>query len=164
MFQKHASAHPDRPFVRFEGRTTTYGEANRRVNRYAAVLSEAGVGKGDVVALLSKNNTTDLLLMLATVKLGAIAGMLNYNQRGDVLEHSVKLLGAKVLVHDPDCAETFESIPESALPEHVYDFAEFDVAAEGKPDADPEITAQLPASTKAFYIFTSGTLGCPRPA
>ncbi len=162
VFQKLANAHPDRPFVRFEGRTTTYGEANRRVNRYAAVLSEAGVGKGDVVALLSKNNTTDLLLMLATVKLGAIAGMLNYNQRRDVLEHSVKLLGAKVLVHDPECAEAFESIPESALPEHVFDFAEFDAAAEDKPDTDPEVTAQLPASTKAFYIFTSGTTGMPK--
>ncbi|MBD0859736.1 long-chain-acyl-CoA synthetase [Gordonia sp. zg691] len=162
VFQKHASAHPDRPFVRFEGRTTTYGEANRRVNRYAAVLAEAGVGKGDVVALLSKNCTTDLLLMLATVKLGAIAGMLNYNQRGDVLEHSVELLEAKVFVHDPDCAEAFESISKDALPDHVYDFAEFEAAAEGRPESDPEITAQLPASTKAFYIFTSGTTGMPK--
>ena len=162
VFQKHAAEHPDRPFVRFEGRTTTYGEANRRVNRYAAALSADGVGKGDVVALLSKNCTTDLLLMLATVKLGAIAGMLNYNQRGEVLEHSVGLLEAKVLIHDPECAEAFESIPESVLPEHVYDFAAFDAAAEGLSEADPEVTEQLPASTKAFYIFTSGTTGMPK--
>ncbi|PWD44491.1 long-chain-acyl-CoA synthetase [Gordonia paraffinivorans] len=162
VFQKLAHAHPDRPFVRFEGRTTTYGEANRRVNRYAAVLSEAGVGKGDVVAILSKNNATDLLLMLATVKLGAVAGMLNYNQRGEVLEHSMKLLDATVLVYDPECGEALESVSESILPEHVYDFAAFDEAAEGKPDTDPEITAQLPASTKAFYIFTSGTTGKPK--
>ncbi len=162
VFQKLAHAHPDRPFVRFEGRTTTYGEANRRVNRYAAVLSEAGVGKGDVVAILSKNNATDLLLMLATVKLGAVAGMLNYNQRGEVLEHSMKLLDATVLVYDPECGEALESVSESILPEHVYDFSAFDEAAEGKPDTDPEITAQLPASTKAFYIFTSGTTGKPK--
>ncbi|GAA1480898.1 long-chain-acyl-CoA synthetase FadD6 [Gordonia sinesedis] len=162
VFQKLAAEHPDRPFIRFEGRSITYGEANRRVNRYAAVFADAGVRTGDVVAILSKNNPTDLMVMLATVKLGAVAGMINYHQRGEVLEHSMKLLDASVLVHDPDCAEAFESIPESALPEHVYDFAQLDAAAEGKPDADPAVTENLPASTKAFYIFTSGTTGMPK--
>ncbi|MDL9935667.1 long-chain-acyl-CoA synthetase [Gordonia sp. ABSL1-1] len=162
IFAQHAAAHPDRPFLRFEGKSMTYGEANRRVNRYAATLAADGVGKGDVVAILSKNCPTDLLLMLATVKIGAIAGMLNYNQRGGVLEHSVKLLGARVLVHDPDCAEAFDSIPGQILPAHVYDFTAFDAAAEGKPETDPAITATLPASTEAFYIFTSGTTGLPK--
>ncbi|WLP90035.1 long-chain-acyl-CoA synthetase [Gordonia sp. NB41Y] len=162
IFQKHAAAHPDRPFVRFEGKSTTYGEANRIVNRYAAVLAADGVRTGDVVAILSKNCPTDLFLMLATVKLGAIAGMLNYNQRGDVIEHSMKLLGARVLVHDPECREAFESIPAAALPETVYDFAGIDAAAAGRPETDPEVTATLPASTEAFYIFTSGTTGMPK--
>ncbi len=162
IFQKHAAAHPDRPFVRFEGRTMTYGEVNRRVNRYAAVLADLGVGRGDVVGILAKNSPTDLTLMLATVKLGAVAGMLNYNQRGHILEHSMSLLGAKVLVHDPDCAEAFDSIPASALPEHVLDFAALDDAADGRSEANPAVTETLPASTKAFYIFTSGTTGLPK--
>lgn len=162
IFQKHAGAHPDRPFIRFEGRSLTYGEVNRRVNRFAALLSEDGVGKGDVVAILSKNNPTDLMVMLATVKLGAVAGMLNYNQRGKVMAHSVSLLDAKVLIHDPDCAEGFESIPVESRPPHVYDFAELDAAAEGRSEENPAVTATLPASTKAFYIFTSGTTGMPK--
>ncbi|QTI67850.1 long-chain-acyl-CoA synthetase [Gordonia polyisoprenivorans] len=162
IFQQHAANHPDRPFVRFEGKSTTYGEANRTVNRYAAVLADKGVQTGDVVAILSKNCPTDLFVMLATVKLGAIAGMINYNQRGNVLEHSMKLLGARVFVHDPECAEAFGSIPESALPEHVLDFAALDAAAQGRSESDPKVTATLPASTEAFYIFTSGTTGLPK--
>ncbi|MFW0786666.1 long-chain-acyl-CoA synthetase [Gordonia sp. CPCC 206044] len=162
IFQKHASAHPDRPFIRFEGRSMTYGEANRRVNRYAAVLADRGVGRGDVVGILAKNSPTELMLMLATVKLGAVAGMLNYNQRGNVIEHSMKLLDATVLVHDPDCAEAFESIPSSVLPDHVFDYAAFDAAAEGRSERNPDVTETLPASTKAFYIFTSGTTGLPK--
>ncbi|MGV9671211.1 long-chain-acyl-CoA synthetase [Gordonia sp. NPDC003504] len=162
IFQNHASSHPDRPFVRFGGKTTTYGEANRTVNRYAAVLADKGVKTGDVVAILAKNSATDLLIMLATVKLGAVAGMLNYNQRGSVLEHSMNLLGARVLIHDPDCAEAFESIADSALPDHVLTFADLDEEATGKPETDPEVTATLPASTEAFYIFTSGTTGMPK--
>ncbi|MGC5246967.1 long-chain-acyl-CoA synthetase [Gordonia sp. DT219] len=162
IFQRHAADHPDRPFVRFEGKSVTYGDANRIVNTYAAVLAEKGVRTGDVVAILSKNCPTDLFTMLATVKLGAIAGMINYNQRGNVLEHSMKLLGARVLIHDPDCAEAFESIPEGALPDHVLDFGALDAAAAGHPDTDPEVTATLPAATEAFYIFTSGTTGMPK--
>ena len=34
VFQGHAGAHPERPFVRFEGATTTYGEANTIVSEY----------------------------------------------------------------------------------------------------------------------------------
>ncbi|NMO02047.1 long-chain-acyl-CoA synthetase [Gordonia sp. TBRC 11910] len=162
VFQKEAAAHPDRPFVRFEGRSTTYGEANRTVNRYASTLSDLGVGEGDVVAILAKNSATDLLLMLATVKLGAVAGMVNYNQRGKVIEHSMTLLGAKVLVWDPDTAEAFDSIPQDALPQHVFDFDSFIEASAGRSEANPAITATLPASTKAFYIFTSGTTGLPK--
>ncbi|OBA65897.1 long-chain-acyl-CoA synthetase [Gordonia sp. 852002-10350_SCH5691597] len=162
IFAKRAADHPERPFIRFEGKTITYGEANRHVNRFAGVLQEDGVTKGDVVAILSKNCPTDLLLMLATVKLGAIAGMLNYNQRGDVLEHSVKLLGARVLVFDPDCSEALESIDADALPTHVYDFEQFEKEADGKPETNPSVTADLPASTEAFYIFTSGTTGMPK--
>ncbi|AVM01305.1 long-chain-acyl-CoA synthetase [Gordonia iterans] len=162
IFQKLAAKHPDRPFVRFEGRTLTYGEANRTVNRYAAVLAERGVGKGDVVGILAENSDTDLLVVLATLKLGAVAGMLNYNQHGHVIDHSMSLLNAKVLVRDPRCAEAWDTMSPDARPEHVLTFDDLDAAAEGKPVADPAVTAQLPASTTAFYIFTSGTTGLPK--
>ncbi len=56
------------------------------------MLAARGVGRGDVVGIMLKNSPRAVLLMLAVVKLGAIAGMLNYNQRGKVLAHSVGLL------------------------------------------------------------------------
>ncbi|QHN31741.1 long-chain-acyl-CoA synthetase [Gordonia amarae] len=162
IFQNLAKAHPDRPFVRFEGATTTYGEANSLVNRYAAVLTENGVGRGDVVAILSKNCPTDLYVILATVKLGATAGMMNYNQLGEVAEHSLSLLKAKVLVYDPECADVYHSVSPASLPPRAFDFTALDVAADGKPDTDPAITKELPAATDAFFIFTSGTTGLPK--
>ncbi|MFM9376743.1 long-chain-acyl-CoA synthetase [Gordonia sp. VNK21] len=157
-----AAKHPDRPFIRFDGTTLTYDEANRTANRYAAVLAERGVGPGDVVGILAKNSATDLLCVIATVKLGAAAGMLNYNQTHHVIDHSMSLLDAKVLLRDPDASEAFDSMSPEVHPEHVLDFAALDAAAEGKSEADPPITAELPASTIAFYIFTSGTTGLPK--
>ncbi|GEE03722.1 putative fatty-acid-CoA ligase FadD [Gordonia spumicola] len=162
IFAQLAADHPDRPFVRWHGESTSYGEANRIVNRYAAVLTERGVTVGDVVGILSKNNPTDLFVILAVLKLGAVAGMLNYNQRGEVIDHSVSLLNANVLIRDPDCDEAFDSMSRDRHPEHILDFAALDEAAADKSEADPAVTATLPASTLAFYIFTSGTTGLPK--
>ncbi|ALG84134.1 long-chain-acyl-CoA synthetase [Gordonia phthalatica] len=162
IFAKHAADHPDRPFIRWNGESMSYGEVNRQVNRYAAVLADRGVGTGDVVGILAKNSPTDLMVILAALKLGAVAGMLNYNQRNEVIDHSMKLLGGKVLVYDPECSEAYESISPDRLPAHVLDFPALDEAAAGKSEMDPAVTKHLPASTTAFYIFTSGTTGLPK--
>lgn len=162
VFNKLVAKHPERPFIRFEGKSVTYGEANRQINRYADYLTRNGVGVGDVVGILAKNHPQTLMVMLATVKLGAIAGMLNYNQRGHVLSYSIGILDASVLVVDPQAKEALDSIDKSQLPSVTVDFVELDEQSEGLSERNPEVTAGLPASTKAFYIFTSGTTGMPK--
>ena len=102
VFQDRAAQYADKVFLKFEDQEITYREANETVNRYAAVLAARGVGHGDVVGIMLRNSPDPVLLMLAAVKCGAISGMLNYNQRGDVLKHSLGLLSAKVIVADPD--------------------------------------------------------------
>src|SRR5690242_10514892 len=54
VFQDRASRYGDRPFIKFEDETITYREANETVNRYAAVLADRGVEKGDVVGIILK--------------------------------------------------------------------------------------------------------------
>ncbi len=100
--------------------------------------------------------------MIAVVKLGAVAGMLNYNQRGNVIDHSLGVLEANVLILDPDAREALDSASESSVPREVITFDDIEKQAEGKSESEPSITATLPASTKAFYIFTSGTTGMPK--
>ena len=162
IFQRAAAKHPERPFVRFEGDTLTYGQANDLVNRYASVLVDRGVQRGDVVGVLAKNSMRTLLVALAAVKLGATAGMLNFNQRGDVLEHSLGILDARVVVIDEDCLEALDSLDE-ALPEKVALHAdELDRLAESASAENPAVTAEIQAKEKAYYIFTSGTTGMPK--
>ena len=102
VFQDRAARYGDKLFLKFEDQEITYREANETVNRYAAVLAARGVGHGDVVGIMLRNSPEPVLIMLAAVKCGAISGMLNYHQRGDVLEHSLGLLSATVVVADPD--------------------------------------------------------------
>ncbi|ORM30206.1 long-chain-acyl-CoA synthetase [Williamsia sp. 1135] len=161
-FQQVAATHSERPFLRFEGESISYAEANRTVNRYAALLTARGVGAGDVVAICSQNKPGIVLAMLATVKLGATAGMLNYNQRGEVLTHSLGLLKATILLVDSDVCDAFDAVPEAALPATTLSFLDLHEESLGLSDRNPSITAKLPASTTAFYIFTSGTTGMPK--
>src|SRR6201995_1351775 len=108
VFQERAARFGDRVFIRFGEQQLTYREANATANRYAAVLAARGVGRGDVVGIMLRNSPNAVLMMLATVKCGAIAGMLNYHQRGEVLAHSLGLLDAKVLVTESDLVDAVD--------------------------------------------------------
>ncbi|UYP20053.1 long-chain-acyl-CoA synthetase [Rhodococcus sp. Z13] len=162
VFQKLAERQPEHPFLRFEGRTITYGEAEERVNRYASVLTDHGVRTGDVVGILMGNRPETLLLALATVKLGAAAGMLNINQRGEVLEHSLSLLDSAVLVVGEECEAAVDSLGGAPQARTVLRSTELDELAADADAAPPAVTEQLKASETAYYIFTSGTTGLPK--
>ncbi len=160
VFQERAARYGDKVFIKFGDEKLTYREANETVNRYAAVLAARGVGHGDVVGVMLRNSPHSVLLMLAVVKCGAVAGMLNYHQRGKVLAHSIGLLGAKAVVAETDF---IEPITESeAETEGLMTLDELQRQAASAPDTNPATTAAVLAKDKAFYIFTSGTTGMPK--
>ncbi|GEM30129.1 long-chain-acyl-CoA synthetase [Nocardia neocaledoniensis NBRC 108232] len=159
-FQRVAHRRPDRQFLRFEGRAYTYRAANSEVNRYAAVLSERGVRRGQVVGVLMTNRPETLFTVLAVLKLGATVGLLNYNQRDEVLAHSIGLLDSVLLVAGEECAEALDSLSTPA--ENVLSAEELAESARTAPDADPAVCAQVTAGERAFLIFTSGTTGMPK--
>ncbi|MGB2948804.1 long-chain-acyl-CoA synthetase [Rhodococcus sp. BGS-1C] len=162
VFQDAAAKNGSHPFVRFEGVSTSYADANALVNQYANVFTERGVQRGDVVGVLSKNRPEALFAALAAVKLGAVAGMLNYNQRGDVLEHSLGILDAKVLVLDENAREALDSLDSEPKVGSVLPMKELAELASKADTANPSVTAEIQAKEKAFYIFTSGTTGMPK--
>jgi fatty-acyl-CoA synthase len=160
VFQDRAARYGDHVFIRFDDEALTYRDANQSVNRYAAVLAGRGVGRGDVVGIMMRNSPSALLLMLAVVKLGAIAGMLNHKQRGNVLAHSVGLLRAKVLIGEDDL---LSAVAESGADvADTLTFNDFERLAIDAPADNPAITSSILAEDKAFYIFTSGTTGAPK--
>ncbi|GAA2537166.1 long-chain-acyl-CoA synthetase FadD6 [Mycolicibacterium diernhoferi] len=160
VFQERAAQYGDRIFLKFEDQRITYRQANETVNRYAAVLAARGVGHGDVVGIMLRNSPDAVLLMLATVKCGATAGMLNYHQRGKVLAHSIGLLDAKAVVAESDL---IEPITDSGVQtDGLITLEELKQAAVTAPTTNPAATAAVLAKDKAFYIFTSGTTGMPK--
>ncbi len=98
--------------------------------------------------------------MLAVVKLGGIAGMLNFHQHGKVLEHSLGLLDSKVLIVEADLTGPVEESGAEVADTLTVD--ELDRLAVDAPTTNPAVTSSVLAKDKAFYIFTSGTTGMPK--
>jgi fatty-acyl-CoA synthase len=159
VFQERAARYGDRVFLRFGEQQLTYREANETANRYAAVLAARGVGHGDVVGIMLRNSPNAVLMMLAVVKCGAIAGMLNYHQRGEVLAHSLGLLDAKVLVAESDLVSAVSESGASADPMTIEELERLAATA---PTSNPASASAVLAKDTAFYIFTSGTTGFPK--
>ena len=188
-FETLAAKQPDAPFVRFLGTEVTYGEANKRANRFAAILKNNGVTRGDTVGVCMTNRTEVMLAILGAVKAGASVGLLNHHQQGDVLDHSQKILESKVVLVGSECEETVNSVPrEDWIGKLIAVSSPIDLPYRGLIAGDrPESMSDLPwledelaaledsvgdenfpdaaetvGTETAYYIFTSGTTGLPK--
>ncbi len=162
VFQERAARYGDRVFLRFGDQRVRYREANAIANRYAAVLAARGVGHGDVVAIMLRNSPNAVLAMLAVVKCGAIAGMLNYHQRGEVLAHSLGLLDAKVLIAETDLVSAVTEYGAAGTTDNTLTVEDLERFAVSAPATNPASASAVRAKDTAFYIFTSGTTGFPK--
>lgn len=189
-FERNVAKFPDRPFIKFAGETWTYLDANNRVNQYASMLQAQGVRAGDTVGICITNRPAALLAVLAVVKLGASAGMINYNQRGEVLDYAQQLLKSRVVLIGAECAEAYASLPQGSQwhgkvlgVDTLYDLRAANTKAGSRPaemadvewiddifhrmgshvsSKNPHGTTHIKASTVAYQVFTSGTTGLPK--
>ena len=74
----NASRRPDATAVVFGGRRRSYAALNERACRAANALVGEGVGRGDRVALLTRNCDTFIELFFAAAKIGAVLVPINF--------------------------------------------------------------------------------------
>ncbi|MET7481270.1 long-chain fatty acid--CoA ligase [Streptomyces sp. NPDC005648] len=98
----HLAQRPDAVVVTQEDRRLTVRELHERVNRLAAGLTELGVGRGDVVALLLYNRPEFLELLYAVNRVGAVFLPLNYRLSEEEWAYILGHARAKVLVTEPE--------------------------------------------------------------
>ena len=96
----HATRSPEKAITVFEGETTTYGEMARRATALAGGLAEQGVGRNDVVALLSYNSPEFLETIFAANYLGAIAMPINWRLAAPEVRYILEHSGSRALVCD----------------------------------------------------------------
>jgi fatty-acyl-CoA synthase len=164
----HASRTPDRAITVFEGETTTYREMADRAVALAGGLAEGGVGRGEVVALLSYNCSEYLEAIFAASHLGAIAMPINWRLAAPevrfILEHS----GARAIVCDDALvaladeatlgieATLTRACTSSPAPDGWTSLADL--------RATPTSVAHVPTAADDLHrlMYTSGTTGRPK--
>jgi fatty-acyl-CoA synthase len=176
FFETIADKYPDNVFVKTDYAVYTYAQTNERANQIARALLGLGVKQGDSVALMSENSAELLLSVLAIAKIGAVAALMNTNQRGDVLLHSLKLVNPVALLVGeqgvPLVQELLAKQPDLLGKAPVLSISKNAPGTESYPSLRPLYisqsvknlaqTGQIVASSPCFYIFTSGTTGLPK--
>jgi long-chain acyl-CoA synthetase len=149
------------------GKRYTYREYNQRVNQLAHYLLELNVQKGDRIAILCKNNHFFPLIVLAAMKVGAIAVPLNWRLNPRELEYILRDSQPKVLFYDKDFAFLLSSAKESGL-----SFTEIRAGSDmdaqlslealllNRPVTEPNVPIE--EDDPATIIYTSGTTGNPK--
>ena len=179
LLTRQAERRGDAPALTCEGETISWREFETRANRVAQYLrGHLGLGKGDAVAMMLENRIAFLTTLFGICKLGAVAGLLNTNQRGSVLLHSLNTIDAKALLVGEECLPAIVEI-ESDLPMDpgarlvvpdrggatLPSWARpFDDRDDALPDGVPDAQATVLQKDPCFFVFTSGTTGLPKAA
>jgi len=103
LLELRARVFPEKVFLiaSADGRSFTYAQFDRAVNRAAAVLRSAGIGKGDTASLLLPNSPEYIIAYFACWKIGAIAGPVNSFLKPPEMAYVISNSEARVvLVHE----------------------------------------------------------------
>jgi long-chain acyl-CoA synthetase len=94
---RHAHDFPDKRAVVCEGKTRTWAEFNRRLNKIAHTLAGMGIGKGDKIAILAGNSVEYLETFMGALRAGACVVPLSTMAAADALEKMLDDCDAKLL-------------------------------------------------------------------
>ena len=149
---------PARHALRFCDRTGavrdfSFGEVTTEAARWAGLLRERGVAPGDRVLVLIGKTPDWFSVMLAGLKVGAVAIPCSEMLRAKDLDFRVRHSGARLLVADPGSRSEIEAMTDA--PEVVYTGE----AELGEPSLE---AADTGAEDPAFILYTSGTTKDPK--
>jgi crotonobetaine/carnitine-CoA ligase len=168
QLERWARERPDQVAIIFHGgESWTWLQTLEMTRRAAAGLRELGVCKGDHVLSWQPNSTEALLTWFGLNYLGAVYVPINTAYKGQLLQHTVELSGARLLVCHSDLVPRLADIEIGAVTDvllthgnyalervrcHSQEALVSDIALAGMPD---EVA---PWDTQ-YIIFTSGTTG-----
>jgi fatty-acyl-CoA synthase len=167
----NAERYPRKTAILVDGEARTYKALNSRVNRLANSLIQRGLGKGDLVGILSPNSVAWVEALYAVFKTGATAVPVNFRLREHEILNELKrtnvsalfisddhvpVVGAYRAVCDRNVAQILlgDGQPEGIL--------SMEALISGAPDHEPGV--RVGEEDVAAILFTGGTTGLPKGA
>ena len=149
-------------------REITWGEFDKRANRFANLLLYKGIKKGDKVGILLMNCIEWLPIYFGILRTGAIVVPLNFRYTADEIQYCVELADISVLVFGPEFTDRVAAVKDNLAVTDYYfvgedapDFTcnyEKEIAFFSRKTPDILITDE---DFAAIY-FSSGTTGFPK--
>jgi acyl-coenzyme A synthetase/AMP-(fatty) acid ligase len=140
--------------------TITFRQADRAVARLAASMRAAGVGLGDMVAVLPSNGCDYLFAFLAVVRIGAVAVPINPILKPKEVRTLVDLSKARAVVTDPTTMRSSVG-GKRALPGIKIWMS---LPQLGRKRAPADAPVPVAPDTVVAVMYTSGTTGRPKGA
>ncbi len=139
-------------YERFDGmrRDVSWGELQDLAAQAAHALAEAGVAKGDRVAVVLPPSAETAAIFFGTWKLGALLLAMSVLYGDEGIQHRLTDSGATVVVTDRANAPRFAGMHDTVL---VLD----DGLLDGRPTAHPTLDTSCDDPAQLYY--TSGTTG-----
>ncbi|MFD8214465.1 amino acid adenylation domain-containing protein [Streptomyces sp. NPDC059697] len=146
-----AASAPERVAVVDADGATSYGELARRVHALARTLGESGVGRGDLVGVLSGRRAAMIVAMLAAHTVGAAYVPLDPDFPAARLAHICTDAGLAAVLVDPAYADRLPArTPGARIP--LGDVG----------DATPGTPVVCHDDDLAYVLYTSGSTGLPK--
>lgn len=142
---------------------------DEKANRFANLLIERGIKKGDKVAILLMNCLEWLPIYFGILKTGALAVPLNFRYAPDEIEYCVNLAEVDILVFGPEFIGRVEEIADSISRNRLLFYAgdncpsfaeDYHALTSNCSSVAPKV-ALTEADDAAIY-FSSGTTGFPK--
>ncbi|GAA3825953.1 non-ribosomal peptide synthetase [Streptomyces chiangmaiensis] len=160
LFEQRVRKHPDAVAAVLGDRTWTYAELDSRANRLARALLAHGLGREDVVAVVTERNLDWLASVLAVFKAGGVYLPIEPHFPAGRIAVTLSRAGCRLVLTEPGSTHTLDqaltTVPgvERLLVETAY--------AEQAADSDPGV--EVTADQLAYIYFTSGSTGEPKGA
>jgi acyl-CoA synthetase (AMP-forming)/AMP-acid ligase II len=168
MLRRSAARFPQKPAILWQGQALSYSELDAEANRLANTLVGLGLGKGDKVAIVSRNRIEYGIVFFGVARSGAVLVNVSVLYAADELAFVLNKADVGVLIYEDVFAEKVAQV-RPGLPKLKH-LVRIGSAAEREPEFSEFIGQAHPGPPEVeideddpfCMTYTGGTTGRPK--
>ena len=173
LLNNSASKYPEKTAIISDEGRWTYRAFNERTNRLAGAMLNAGLKKGDRIAILLYNCSYFVEAYFAAVKIGLVVTPVNFRFTGREIDYVLNDAQPLLLIYGPEFEKTLQTVRDRLVSVRIFvspqnietslaiDYEDF--LAEGRSDI-AGAASQVSEDDPCQLMYTSGTTGKPKGA